>query len=148
MTNASKSRAEPSSRDFSPDDGDHQGVIRASSGVIRGPVETSRLMMETIRASSGHHQGVIRASSGRHQGVINASSVSHQGVIRASSGVKSRPVATSRLMMETIRGHQWVIRRHQRSSGDFSPKCSPAPLVPMTSPSSGLPFGSRLMSWT
>jgi hypothetical protein len=97
MTNASKSRAEPPSRDFSPDDGDHQGVIRASSGghqcvisassvrhqcvisassgVIRGPVATSRLMMETIRG----HQGVIRGSSVRHQCVIRGSSVGHQG---------------------------------------------------------------------
>jgi hypothetical protein len=85
MTNASKSRAEPSSRDFSPDDGDHQGVIRGSSG---------------------GHQGVISASSVRHQCVISASSVRHQW----SSVVKSRPVSTSRLMMETIRGHQGVIR--------------------------------------
>ena len=75
MTNASKSRAEPSSRDFSPDDGDHQGVIRASSG---------------------GHQGVISASSVRHQCVISASSVRHQSV-EASSGVIRGPVATSHL---------------------------------------------------
>jgi len=83
MTNASKSRAEPSSRDFSPDDGDHQGVIRASSVRHQG----------VIRASSGRHQGVISASSVRHQCVISASSVRHQ----ASSGVIRGPVATSHL---------------------------------------------------
>jgi hypothetical protein len=67
MTNASKSRAEPSSRDFSPDDGDHQG-------------------------SSVRHQGVIRGSSGRHQGVISGTSgVKSRPVATSHLSVHPRP---------------------------------------------------------
>ena len=102
---AANSRAEPLSRDFSPDEGGHQ----ASSGCHQGFFS---------------HQGVIRG----HQGVIKGSSSGHQGVISGSS--------------RSHQGSSGVIR------GDFSPKCSPAPLMPTTSASSGLPLGSRLMSWT
>jgi hypothetical protein len=122
MTNASKSRAEPSSRDFSPDDGDHQGVIRASSGghqcVIR---VSSGCHQGVIRVSSGRHQGVIRVSSGCHQGVIRASSGCHQGVIRVSSGCHQGVISASSVRHQCVISassvrHQCVIRRHQGSS--------------------------------
>ena len=93
MTSASKSRDEPSSRDFSPDDGDHQGVIRASSG---------------------GHQCVIRVSSGCHQGVISASSVRYQGVMGghepsrgSSQGRLHRSVFTGASSHLSVRPRPW-----------------------------------------